>query len=67
MTEEWRELKIPVERLAKDAKQIPPPPGPDDTWGEKVNALTRTIHSMQEHVDSRIQAEDEMTRQGDEE
>lgn len=62
----WAELKPFVSRLAEQVRKIPPPPGPDDTWGEKVNALNRTVHTMQEHVDSRIEAEDLADEGGDE-
>lgn len=54
----WAQLKPYVSKLADQVRKIPPPPGPDDTWGEKVNNLNRTVHTMQEHVDSRIEAED---------
>lgn len=58
MADSWIELKPYVAKLGEQVKKLPPPPAPDDTWGEKVNALTYTVHSMVEHVDSRIEAED---------
>lgn len=54
----WDKHKIAVRELVKRASTLPPPPVPDDSWSEKVNNLTRTVHAMNEHVDSRIEAEE---------
>jgi hypothetical protein len=54
----WAEMKPAIDALAKQVQKIPAPPNPDDSWGEKMNSLTRTTHTLQEHVNSKIEAED---------
>jgi hypothetical protein len=56
----WMEMKPAVDGIAAKVAKLPPPPQPDDAWSEKVNTLNRTMESMVEQVDSRIQAEEEL-------
>ena len=55
----WSEIKKQVTALANAYRKLEPPPVPDDGWSQKANTMAHTIQSMQEHVDSRLQAQDE--------
>lgn len=55
----WHEMKPHVDALAKSVKKVPPPPQPDDNWSQKVNIINSTIESLEQHVQSRMQAEEE--------
>lgn len=63
----WAELKPYVDRLAKQVREMPAPPVPDDTWGEKMNMVTRTVHTMQEQLTSRMEQEDALRAQEEDE
>lgn len=55
----WAAMKPHVDALHKSAGKVPAPPVPDDAWSQKMNTINQTIESMLQHVDSRIQAEEE--------
>lgn len=53
----WKDLEAYVNKLREQVEMMPPPPAPDDAWSEKLSILHRTVQSLSEQLDGRIQAE----------
>lgn len=56
--EKWEDYKPHARRFRRCLEAIPSPPRPDDSYADKINAITRAVEGFEEFVESRSQQED---------